>query len=144
MERYRKVVRALFAVIFIAGGIAHLVLGRVNPEGYVVFADTAMLPIMSDLWMAFVMPNIGWLTIVLGFYEFACGIGMVRRRTVAIAAWGMACLSYLHYGIGIRATSGVHRRRSPEEPPDHYRDGGHAYTASDSAELDEFRPRRKA
>ncbi len=82
-------IRGLFAVVFIAGGIAHLVLGRVHPEGYAVFGDTALLPWLGSLWSSFVMPNIGWLTIVLGAYELACGIGMLRRRTVRVAAWGM-------------------------------------------------------
>lgn len=89
MERYGTIVTALFAVIFVAGGIAHFVLGRLQPEGYAAFADTALFPWLGDLWMSFVMPNIGWLTIVLGLYEIACGVGVVSRRTVTVAAWGM-------------------------------------------------------
>lgn len=89
MRRYQKIVRALFAVVFIAGGIAHLVLGRLQPEGYAVFADTALFPWLSSLWMSFAMPHIGWLTIALGAYEIACGIGMISQRSVTIAAWGM-------------------------------------------------------
>lgn len=89
MRLYRVIIRVLFAAIFIAGGIAHLILGRLQPEGYAVFAGTALFPWLSDLWASFVMPNIGWLTVLLGAYELACGIGMVHRRTVAVAAWGM-------------------------------------------------------
>lgn len=89
MEWYPRIVRALFAVLFIAGGLAHVVLGRVQPEGYAVFADTALFGWLSEIWMSFVMPNIGWLTIALGAYEVACGIGMLWRRTVVIATLGM-------------------------------------------------------
>lgn len=89
MERYQKIIRALFAVIFIAGGIAHFFLGRLQPEGYAVFADTALFPWLSSLWMSFVMPNISWLTIVLGIYEIGCGLGLMWKRAMVIAAWGM-------------------------------------------------------
>ena len=89
MRRYQWIIRLLFAVIFIAGGIAHLVLGRVEPEGYAVFAETALLPWLSELWVSFVMPNIGWLTIALGIYEIVCGAGMLWKRTVSLAALGM-------------------------------------------------------
>lgn len=89
MEWYQRIIRALFAVIFVAGGVAHFFLGRLQPESYAVFADTALFPSLSNLWMSFVMPNIGWLTIALGIYEIGCGVGMLRKRTVAIATWGM-------------------------------------------------------
>ncbi|MGO1592123.1 MAG: hypothetical protein ACTHW1_03345 [Ancrocorticia sp.] len=89
MQWYQLVIRILFAVIFIAGGIAHFILGRLQPEGYAVFADTALFPWLSELWASFVMPNIGWLTIVLGVFEIGCGIGVLWKRTVTIATLGM-------------------------------------------------------
>lgn len=89
MWRYQWIIRGLFAVIFIAGGTAHFVLGRVQPEGYAVFGETPLFPWLRELWVSFVMPNIGWLTVLLGIYEIACGAGMLWRRTVAIASWGM-------------------------------------------------------
>lgn len=129
MRRYQKIVRALFAVVFIAGGIAHLVLGRLQPEGYAVFADTALFPWLSSLWMSFAMSHIGWLTLALGAYEIACGIGMISQRSVTIAAWGM--LAFLVFitivGYGFPVAS---RRRLVEEPADHHRDGGDADTAA--------------
>ncbi|MDN5557966.1 MAG: hypothetical protein L0G23_00805 [Ruaniaceae bacterium] len=103
MNLYRKIVRGLFAVIFVAGGVAHLVLGRVAPEGYAVFGETALLPWLSALWGSFVMPNIGWLTIVLGIFEIAVGLGMLWRRTARAAAWGMLAflifITTLGYGF---------------------------------------------
>ena len=69
MSRYRQVVRFLFAVIFIGGGIAHFVMGRTMPDGYAVFGDTALIPGLGAVWDSFVMPNIGWLTILTGIFE---------------------------------------------------------------------------
>lgn len=89
MRYYRITIRALFALVFIGGGISHFILGRAQPEGYAVFADTALIPWLSDVWLSFVMPNIGWLTIMLGIYQVACGLGLTTRRFVRIAVWGM-------------------------------------------------------
>ncbi|WP_202912176.1 hypothetical protein [Nesterenkonia muleiensis] len=71
------------------GGIVHFILGRLQPKGYAVFADTALLPWLSQLWASFVMPNIGLLTVVLGIYQITCGIGIIWKRTVVVATWGM-------------------------------------------------------
>ncbi|MDR0366240.1 MAG: FUSC family protein [Bifidobacteriaceae bacterium] len=96
MIRYRIVARAFFAVVFICGGLVHLVLGRVDPDSYAAFAETALFGWLGELWVLWVMPNIGWLTIVLGIFEIAMGLGMTRRRTVPIAAWGiMAFLIFI-------------------------------------------------
>lgn len=89
MAWYRRIVRVLSAAIFIGGGITHFILGRSESEGYAVFGDTALFPWLSDLWASFVMPNIGWLTIALGIYEIACGIGILWKRSTVLAAWGM-------------------------------------------------------
>lgn len=89
MAWYRRIVRVLSAAIFIGGGITHFILGRSESEGYAVFGDTALFPWLSDLWASFVMPNIGWLTIALGIYEIACGIGILWKRTAVVAVSGM-------------------------------------------------------
>ncbi len=89
MVRDRPITRVLFAVIFLAGGIAHLVLGRVAPDSYEVFGDTALFGGMRTWWSGFVMPHIGWLTLAVACYEIACGLGMLWRPTVRLAAWGM-------------------------------------------------------
>ncbi|MEJ6018713.1 hypothetical protein [Corynebacterium sp. H113] len=89
MKIYRRIVVTLFSAIFILGGIAHFVLGRTNPEGYSVFADTALIPALADLWRNFAMPNISWLTIVLGCYELAAGVGLILPRTRRFAAIAM-------------------------------------------------------
>lgn len=86
MNRYRQVTRYLFAVIFISGGISHFVLGRTMPDGYGAFGNTALIPGLGDLWTSFVMPNIGWLTIVTGTFEIACGVGLLLERYVRISA----------------------------------------------------------
>ena len=89
MRRYGKAIRALYALAFIGGGLSHFFFGRLMPDSYAAFADTALLPWLSELWRAFVMPNIGWLTIVLGLFEIACGAGMLHRRTAVVSTWAM-------------------------------------------------------
>jgi uncharacterized membrane protein len=79
----------IFGVIFIAGGIVHFVLGRAYPDGYAVFATSALVPGLASLWESFVMPNIGWLTLVLGCGEVLVGLGMFFRRTRVAASWAI-------------------------------------------------------
>lgn len=89
MHRYCTVVRSLFAVIFIGGGVSHIVQGRVGAEGYAVFGDTTLWVWLTNLWESFVMPNTGWLTVVLAILEMAAGILLLvagRRRRVAVVA----------------------------------------------------------
>jgi uncharacterized membrane protein len=103
MRRYRTITAGVFGVILIAGGIVHFVLGRAYPDGYAVFADSALVPGLSSLWGSFVMPNIGWLTIVLGCLEVAAGVGMFFRRTRVMASWGILAflvfITVLGYGL---------------------------------------------
>lgn len=95
MRLYRAIIRILFAVIFIGGGISHLVLGRTSPEGYAAYARTAAIPALERLWSTFVMPNIGGLTLLLGAFEIAIGVGLAlgghRARLATIAALGFFC-----------------------------------------------------
>ncbi|WP_125107055.1 MULTISPECIES: DoxX family membrane protein [Gulosibacter] len=103
MRWYRWIVRVLFAVIFIGGGIAHFVLGRTQPDSYAAFADTALFPWLTSFWHSSVMPNIGWLTIALGVFELACGAGILWRRTERLAIVGMIAflvfITVLGYGF---------------------------------------------
>jgi len=103
MRLYRKAIRALYALAFIGGGISHFIFGRLMPDSYAAFADTALLTWLSELWRAFVMPNIGRLTIVLGFFEIACGAGVLHRRTAVVSTWAMlgflVLVTVLGYGL---------------------------------------------
>ena len=49
------------------------------------------------------MPNIGRLTIALGFFEIACGAGVLHRRTAVVSTWAMLCflvlVTVLGYGL---------------------------------------------
>ena len=103
MRLYRKAIRALYALAFIGGGISHFIFGRLMPDSYAAFADTALLPWLSELWRAFVMPNIGRLTIALGFFEIACGAGVLHRRTAVVSTWAMlgflVLVTVLGYGL---------------------------------------------
>lgn len=104
-RRYTWVVRRFFALVFILAGVAHFILGRVDPDGYVVFADTTLLPSLQNLWMSFVMPNIGWLTILLGVFQILCGGLILWNRTAVYAVWGMIAflVFILVLGYGLEA-----------------------------------------
>ena len=103
MRRDGKAIRALYALAFIGGGLSHFFFGRLMPDSYAAFADTALLPWLSELWRAFVMPNIGRLTIALGCFEIACGAGVLHRRTAVVSTWAMLCflvlVTVLGYGL---------------------------------------------
>ena len=100
MRSYRKIIRALYAAAFIGGGVSHFLFGRLMPDSYAAFAGTALLPWLSDLWRSFVMPNIGRLTIALGFFEIACGAGVLHRRTAVVSTWAMLCFLVLVTVLG--------------------------------------------
>ena len=108
MHMYRAIVRAVFVVIFISGGFSHFMLGRTHPESYAVFGNTALIPSFSTLWSDFVMPNIGWLTIVLGCYEIvARSLILMTSSKVRLGACMM--LAFLIFitivGYGFPTTS---------------------------------------
>lgn len=74
-------------LLFVLGGISHLFLGRLAPDSYTDFGNTALIPPLHDLWFSFVMPHIGALTLVLAFLEIAWGIGLLRQEMMKISAW---------------------------------------------------------
>lgn len=89
MRRYHRIVTTLYAVIFTAGGLSHFVLGRWQPDSYAGFGHTAIFAWLSDQWAGWVMPNIGWLTLLLAVFEIACGVAVTRRRTATWAVFAM-------------------------------------------------------
>ena len=104
MDRYRTVVRSVFAVVFVAGGVSHIALGRVGAEGYAVFGHSALWGWLAHVWGSFVMPHIGVLTLVLAVFEIAVGVfllldrGRVRCAVMAILAF-FAFILVLGYGF---------------------------------------------
>lgn len=104
MHRYCTVARSLFAVVFIAGGVSHIALGRIDPAGYAVFGETALWLWLASFWKSFVMPQIGWLTLVLAVFEIAAGVFLlldgsrVRVAVVAILAF-FSFILLLGYGF---------------------------------------------
>ncbi|WP_116114666.1 hypothetical protein [Austwickia chelonae] len=110
MKRYITVARMTFGVIFLLGGVVHLVLGRLAPQGYEAFGRTAVLDDLSHLWVVFVMPNIGWLTVACAVFE--CGVGAALLRggdTARAAAFGalgfFAFLLILGYGFPVESVA---------------------------------------
>lgn len=98
-----RLIRWFFAAVFAVGFVVHLVQGRTNPEGYAVFVETAWAP-LAWLWDAWVMPNIGWLTVLMALYELAIAAGLLRGgRAARLAAAGASVffvfLLFLGYGM---------------------------------------------
>lgn len=92
LKRSRMALRTLLCVLFLGGGISHLVLGQVSREGYAAFGQTAYFGWLGDLWTSFVMPNIALLSILLGFFEITLAIGLAltgrRQRITAVVMLG--------------------------------------------------------
>lgn len=105
MNRYYTLIaRIVFAVIFVAAGVVHIVLGRSAPDSYAVFSRTALVPGLAQLWDSVVMPHIGVLTLVLATIQIAAGVGLLLAgRTVQVAAWVilgfLAFIVVLGYGL---------------------------------------------
>lgn len=103
MSRYRTIIRWVFAVAFMAGGVVHLVMGRTAPESYGAFGHTAAWGVLSELWSAFVIPNIAWLTLIFAALEIMAGFGLLlggrwtRLAVIGILAF-FAFLLVLGYG----------------------------------------------
>lgn len=64
------------------------------------FASTALLPSLHDLWFSFVMPNIGWLTILLGIVQVLCGAMILWNRTAVYAVWAMIAFLVFIFFLG--------------------------------------------
>ncbi len=108
---WTTVARTVFVVAFGAGSVIHLVWGRLDPAAYGAFADTAWGP-LADLWRGWVMPRIGWLSVVTAVLEAAVAAGLVVGGRVTRGAAAAACgffvfLLFLGYGLP-RPTTGGH------------------------------------
>ncbi len=87
------IARTLFAIIFVAGCIIHLVMGRTWPEGYAAFGTTAWTP-LANLWSSFVMPNIAWLTVAMALIELTFAVGLFLGGRAARFGAGGACIFF--------------------------------------------------
>ena len=110
MRRYRTIVRVVFGVVFVTGAVVHLVLGRVYPEGYAVFGQSALWPGLERWWTGAVMPSIGPLTLLVAGIELAIGVGfLVGNRTARLAA--VAALYFFAFilalGYGLETTNAL-------------------------------------
>lgn len=108
MTRYVTISRIAFGWIFVLGGLVHLALGRIAPDGYAAFGDTAAWPWLENLWATFVMPNIGLLTAAVGVLELVVGVALLRGGTRARLA-AVAALVFFAFilvlGYGFPTTS---------------------------------------
>lgn len=108
MRRYCAIIRSFFAIVFIGGGVSHIIQGRTRGDQYAAFADTAWSAWLAKLWASFVMPNIGWLTLVLAAFEIAVGVCLLlsgRRVKAAVIATLAFFAFILVLGYGFPAAS---------------------------------------
>jgi uncharacterized membrane protein YphA (DoxX/SURF4 family) len=97
MRAYEKVARIVFGLIFAGGGVVHLTVGQVASSSYAAFGTTATFVWLSNLWDAYVMPNIRWLTVIVGLFELACGSGLISKKAYPIGALVSACVMLLFF-----------------------------------------------
>ena len=59
MKRYQTIIRAVFGLIFVAGGVSHFFLGQLQPDGYAAFSQTAPLPLLTFRVVSLVTGGVG-------------------------------------------------------------------------------------
>jgi len=83
--------RAVLAITYLLGGIAHLVLAVRSPGVYEGFADRALVGAYTDAWRTAVVPNLPVLVPLVGLFEVGVAVALLWRKrvvTVGHAAGG--------------------------------------------------------
>ena len=69
----------LLGGVYIIGGLAHFYLLWTSPAIYDEFANQALVGTYTDLWRAYVVPNLAFLVPIVGLFELAVGGGLLWR-----------------------------------------------------------------
>lgn len=81
-KRRWEVTRLGFAIVYLLGALAHVVLGLLAPEVYEQFADEALLGGYTAIWTSFVVPNLWFLQPLVIVFEFGLGLALLWRGRV--------------------------------------------------------------
>jgi len=66
VRKVANIVRIIFGFVLLAGAAANAYLTLTQPEVYVTFADTALIPLYRNLWQTLVVPYLRfWLALVI-------------------------------------------------------------------------------
>jgi hypothetical protein len=78
--RGAEVLRGLFGVMYVGGGLVHLVYWASNRELYGEITEFVLFGWYRDLWTDLVLPNLGVLLPLLAVFEFAVAVAILSRR----------------------------------------------------------------
>jgi hypothetical protein len=79
MKKTPNILRLLFALIFILGAVANVVMLIASPELYSEFASASFLTIYKQLWFSIVYPNLGLLLGVVILLEGMIAIFLLSK-----------------------------------------------------------------
>lgn len=92
-----------FGAVFLASGLAHLLLMSLNPAAYDNFADASWWPLVAHAWRSVLVPNVHYLIPVLAAFELGVGCAILSRRFrmvgIAAAAAFNAALTLFGWGF---------------------------------------------
>jgi hypothetical protein len=79
MSNWSEIGRIVFAIIFLLGAIANIVIVISTPEMYSGFADLSILSVYHSLWSRIVMPNLQFFIVSIAVFEFLIAILLLTR-----------------------------------------------------------------
>jgi hypothetical protein len=96
VNRYRRIIRWVFTVVFTIGAAVHIIFAFCSPGSYAAYGTTAP-PWLAQLWSSFVMPNIWWLALLMALVEarIAAGLASHGRRVQVAAAASLCFFAFL-------------------------------------------------
>jgi hypothetical protein len=75
----KNALRVFIALWYLLGWLAHVYLAITAPTTYAVFGQTALLPLLRNLWQSFIMPNIRFFALLLAAFEIVVGCLLVSK-----------------------------------------------------------------
>jgi len=76
----KNALRVFIALWYLLGWLTHVYFAVTAPATYAVFGQTALLPLLRNLWLNLIMPNIRFFALLLAAFEIAVGCLLVSKR----------------------------------------------------------------
>jgi len=91
-----------FGGLFLAGGVANLMLVLLVPHAYDNFADASYWPFVTHAWHSVVVPNVQSLITLLAVFELTTGVLILgrRHRCLGMAAAATFSVALTLFGWG--------------------------------------------